>query len=905
MVEYAPSNEPEASKRRSTRIVQAIPLTVTGVDALGQPFRERTSTLIVNCHGFKYQSKHYVLKGTWLEIEAPHPEADKPPRKVRGQVTYVLRPRTVKELFQVGVEMEASGNVWGIAFPPDDWFPFGEAPEAEMSKPPAIAAPPPAIPIAAVPPAAQRAAAPTPVPPAKSGETPATSGTALRSVPPAAAPDVSASVNRQITRMLADAQEQIQRVAREASAAAVSREAAGLLRELNGQLRTAAEKAVEQAASSYADQVIRKALQKIEEAREASAQELRATWAREFEMDLRDSSQHLLAKLAEVGESFRNEFSQQIASDMAAAANRLGEIENRMKEMHEQIAANAETIPGLMNHARQEIDAIAEEAKQKWSQRLGSHAEAGLSRLAELGEAARKLQEQIQAAADAAQTGWQQRLEKDLAGANARLEKVVATTFAGAEHQLADHMAEAAASAAAKVTVELDKRTGEIRALVKSATAEAERRVTALQASLDEKLSKGKACAAEIEVAAGRTQEQSRQLEELARKAGAEVVRQFEEMLAANREQLDWQADSVLASLALRLEPALVERGAEMVTRVASEVEKKVESQLHRAEVTIQKLVELEAVAAATLHKEEVRLQSEFEKASRGVLTRCLEELESKSTDATHSTFEQLYKSAEWYQRKAQASMQTAFEKGITHATTHLREKAAEISTLFASELDHYSRSYSEHSQGLLDEAAKEMTSRMRAQLSETTEASAAKFSDEIHHLAEDKVERLQATSGSVVEEARARLMVQVENVCRQLEAQAVQSASEFQQRIAERLRQGMNEAKQDFQTQIVPVLEGWREEAQGHQNQWLKTIERQGGESVEQFKQRLENVSNSWMVAAVTTLSQHSQGVLDSLAKAVEQRLRETCADVFAGVGENMRQRLLGMSSDLKKTSE
>jgi hypothetical protein len=37
-------------------------------------------------------------------------------------------------------------------------------------------------------------------------------------------------------------------------------------------------------------------------------------------------------------------------------------------------------------------------------------------------------------------------------------------------------------------------------------------------------------------------------------------------------------------------------------------------------------------------------------------------------------------------------------------------------------------------------------------------------------------------------------------------------------------------------------------------------------------------------------------------MAQAVEQRLRDACAEVFAGVGESMRQRLLGISADLKK---
>src|SRR5580704_4208081 len=117
------NNSPDTHKRRSSRIVQAVPLTVLGVDALGRPFQERTSTTIVNCHGCRYQSKHYVLKNMWITLEVPHPEAGHPPRTVRARVMWIQRPRTVRELFQVGVELEVSGNFWGIAFPPSDWFP--------------------------------------------------------------------------------------------------------------------------------------------------------------------------------------------------------------------------------------------------------------------------------------------------------------------------------------------------------------------------------------------------------------------------------------------------------------------------------------------------------------------------------------------------------------------------------------------------------------------------------------------------------------------------------------------------------------------------------------------------------------------------------------------------------------
>src|SRR5260370_30645 len=84
--------ELESQKRRTTRIVQAVPLTVTGVDALGRPFQERTSTLIINCHGCRYQSKHYVLKNMWVTFELPHNEAGREPRSVSARASWIQPP---------------------------------------------------------------------------------------------------------------------------------------------------------------------------------------------------------------------------------------------------------------------------------------------------------------------------------------------------------------------------------------------------------------------------------------------------------------------------------------------------------------------------------------------------------------------------------------------------------------------------------------------------------------------------------------------------------------------------------------------------------------------------------------------------------------------------------------------
>ncbi len=111
-----------AEKRRSTRVVRAVPIIVVATDALGQTFRESTSTMMVDCYGCKFQSQNYIPKNTDVTVEIFHaPGWDR--RVVRGRVVWVQRPRTHRENYQIAIEMEVPGNVWGLRPCPADWFP--------------------------------------------------------------------------------------------------------------------------------------------------------------------------------------------------------------------------------------------------------------------------------------------------------------------------------------------------------------------------------------------------------------------------------------------------------------------------------------------------------------------------------------------------------------------------------------------------------------------------------------------------------------------------------------------------------------------------------------------------------------------------------------------------------------
>jgi hypothetical protein len=125
-------NDPGAEKRRSARLLHSVPIIVTGTDALGQPFKETTSTVMVSCTGCKYRSTHYVPKGSTLTVEISGRDAPRSRRLMQARVVWVQRPSNYRDQFHIAVEFEVPGNVWGIAAPPANWFPHPEDIELEI-----------------------------------------------------------------------------------------------------------------------------------------------------------------------------------------------------------------------------------------------------------------------------------------------------------------------------------------------------------------------------------------------------------------------------------------------------------------------------------------------------------------------------------------------------------------------------------------------------------------------------------------------------------------------------------------------------------------------------------------------------------------------------------------------------
>src|SRR5712691_10786559 len=345
----------ELRKRRSTRIVQAVPLVVTGVDALGRPFVERTSSLIINCHGCRYQSKHYVLKNMWVTMEIPHQESGQPPRTVRGRVAWIQRPRTVRQLFQVALELEVSGNVWGIAFPPEDWIASHEMTQVVMKLDEAHGTSQTPPPVAETDAASHLGEAE--LPPAADN---------LRLFPsPTSATDASLQLARQVARLVADAKQQIQAATREAASQAVSAE-----RRLSFEQWEQKFAAGRAEIANETAQAVEKFQQEADEhsrtAHAAAAEALRTELPRWLAPQLEQLTRELTASLSQEGAAQRKEHAQRLestAEDLRTVCREAEETAARLRTQSEQseaqIVACAEAAARTLEEAAKQREESA------------------------------------------------------------------------------------------------------------------------------------------------------------------------------------------------------------------------------------------------------------------------------------------------------------------------------------------------------------------------------------------------------------------------------------------------------------------------------------------------------------------------------------------------------------------
>ena len=663
-------------------------------------------------------------------------------------------------------------------------------------------------------------------------------------------------------RLVAEAKHSLHQVARYESRTAVSEEIEATRGKIDAQLREAIDHAVQASVSRVSEQALQVVVQQstlqtasiVENAR-AATQKGRA----EIEAQLRESLE------AAIRENASKAAEQAVRQ--AAEATTSQTLNQAVEDAVSRAIAERASVPDYF---------ATDDAARGRSEQLRREVE----------EAAAKARaqsvEQVQNEAGAVASRWQNELQASLDGASQKLnEQLARVSYAIVEQ--AEH--------------DIAARNSNLRIAFEEATAGVQKTIEEFKATVAQEQLRAEATKGEIQDAARATLDETRQ--------------KLDQLTSSHLSEIGHLADSVIAEKAQRLEPALQASAQQIFHHVATEIANELTPQIDSARRVAAELSAARAEAEDARQSLQAKLQEAAEESLRGALDRLKaqteqfpaqfeedlrtrvkkaeEELEAKTTEAMHATFESLLKASDWYSKKAQSSMQVSLEKAVEHSTNALHERAAETSRKFTSELDGYSRNYVQHAQNQMEEAANDVATRVGERVKEAADTTAATLADEVHRLASNTLSQFEDVSRDSTERMQTE-MAQSQST----------SLAEFRGMLDERVAQGLERASVNLEAQLKPLIENWQAQRENQQRAWMEQVQHATDESIDHFKARLENASNSWLLASATTLGQHSQAVIETLAQLAEKRLRDACSEVLAGMGDTIRQRLVNISTGI-----
>ncbi len=886
MTEGALNASAELRKRRSTRIVQAVPLNVTGVDALGRPFTERTSTLIINCHGCRYQSKHYVLKNMWVNLEVPSPEPGRGPRRVRGKVSWIQRPRTVRQLFQVALELEVPGNAWGIAFPPEDWFSFPE--EHGL---PAVGGVPPEMPPGVAAPLASE-------PILTHAEAEAIGGVPdnVRVFPvPASSTDASLQLARQVARLLAEAKQQIQTLVHETATQMVAAERRIAAEQWDQKYASFREEVAKETAHSI-DKIQQESSSSARSAQAAAAESLKNELPRWLAPQLEQTTHELTAQLAREGALQREQHEKQLST----AHETLQTLCTQAEEAAEKLRTQAEIVESQVAARIEEAARKAEEVAHQREETAGSQREtlaAGLGQIQDrvngsLAEAQNALREQLAREVEAAQARWQSSLDIAI--------------------QLAEE----------KASERLREKAKNLR---EEFQQESEKQGAALRQTLEARAQQLEETLARANQATEKLEHYAQRIETVQQQALSGFQSQLDDVLSLHRNELHRQSGSLFEEIHGRIRSSFETANSQALESFEAQIQSMVQPHVTKAEEAVHRLAGGRSLldAAMTMQQDRIRNSADeafaeslarfrenlgtveqlLNESAQTITARNMDELEAKAVDLKHHTMEEMFKSAEWYEKKAQTQAQTYTEKLVEQAGAQLREKAGEISALFTNDLDHASRTYFSQTQQQMEESVRDSFERVRMLFTEAADTTSAAFTDEIQRNARMELDGFNELMQKSVEISREQLDATRAEVTHKITSQQEEFLRRFQTSMTGAVEKGLGEAQQQVESSFAALLDSWKSMNESKQTELRGSFGRISDESAEQYRNRLENITNSWMVATVATLDHQSRDVIAKIATSAEERLREATSEVFSKFGDTLRERLqqiaMGFESD------
>lgn len=314
-----------AQKRRSSRIEKAIMLAVQGMDASRAPYREEVTTGTISCHGCTYRMKHQVVPGDIVVLNTGQGAKSYAEFPRRARVKWIQKLNGPNNpTYNVGVELETAGNIWGIASPPADWVSKESGKQVESANHGReirlMARPEP-----------QRVPAPS------AGAT---------AVPVVKKSDAATALSPWFSELMGGLSSQIQATVSEIAAATLASEKDRLLDEFRAQLQTEAAGTIERVIETSKDELARRGLKALNEGAEAVVRTSHGGLAGAIERDVENARQRMTTQ--------GNELDQRISTMVT------GTVEQLQRTLE---ASRTEAAERFVARLREQVAPVVEDAK--------------------------------------------------------------------------------------------------------------------------------------------------------------------------------------------------------------------------------------------------------------------------------------------------------------------------------------------------------------------------------------------------------------------------------------------------------------------------------------------------------------------------------------------------------------
>lgn len=835
------------------------------MDLLGQPFEERTATQNLSFQGCRYVSKHHLPKNTWVTLEAPSGDSRGEAVCARARVAWIQRPRTLRELFQVGVELEKPRNIWNVEFPPGDWT-CERPPELSIVRSAsADAGPPESGKETSLEDYLRRAAVfrNQESVPFESGEWNETSGT--------------------------------------------------LMGQLRQEFLRQSEKLIEQARAGTEELITEKVevlRSELQNSQAASVKAFHEQWLNDLEKDRVEGKQgeapsieqEVTAQLASFRHEIRNTLATTWTERFSHAELALSQWQTEAQALWKDVRADIETnLTRSDERLNQKLLEIRRELEAAFSAKAAEKkaAEADDNQTNSTGDDAT-------VEFDSAREQWNELVENSIESAARRLAERITSSSREALRNSEQMLARQAA--------DLQKEAG----ITIEASGAA---LDEIKNALEREISAAKNTLKQIEQSASTYAEYSQQLEAASHDALEDLRSKLDTAVADKFREMEKQATEQEVKFAQHVDLILGQQVGEAISRNRQEIEANTAAGLERIKAAIEEFAareesaenmlqihrerlrqfaeQIQREAAARLSSDQALFEKNLDEYGKERLERWDGVLETQTARArdealqalTKQTESQLAAAGERFAERTEQSAESARERMHTELQTTAENFHGQVEKMQALQLEKIA--------GELAAAAQEQLQSATVEFRKAAELAASALGEMIVKSDAEALARFSAEIETQAEQRRAKVFSAGESVLQSIQTHAQTSFEHFQEQLAIKAELSLQKSSDTLSRDLDLKMGNFRGDSEKVFAEWRVRQESSFAQAFEKNRQDLEASANSVIEAGLDHLQQHSQQRISLASEAAEQAVRQACADVFETLAQKMRESVQGFGEN------